>query len=71
MGLTELQLRWFAWRGYKVHKYVRVAHSWDGEVPPIFGYYTRLKLRKGLSIKTITFKKIKTVEELQNILREL
>lgn len=57
-GLKLLRLRWLLFRGYKFYRWGLTAWSWDGELPPAFGYYPSVRLKKGLSIKEIHFRKL-------------
>lgn len=63
----SLRYKWLKWRGYIVYTVVSVAHSWDGEVPPVYGYYTKLRMRKGASFKEVSLRKATDPQYVQKL----
>lgn len=62
----NLRSKWLKLWGYKPYSITRVADSWDGEEPPLYGYYAEITMRKGLS-----FKKIKVKQDVASKLLEM
>lgn len=58
--MRGLYLKWLMFRGYESYRWGFVAWTLAGEVPPMFGYYPQVFMKKGTSIKRLRFKKLAT-----------
>jgi hypothetical protein len=65
VSLAELRFRWLIYRGYRILQYIHVAHSWDGERPPAYGYYMKVSMIKGLTVKTVKFSNFSSPQDLR------